>query len=526
MRPSPNLSENFPANLILLLAILLGAWLRLTPAAQAGFPINDGGMFYTMIGDLQKNGYSLPAFTSYNAAENIPFAYPPFPLYLAALFNGLFHLPIMQILQWLPALISIGVVLAFYHMSKALLGSRLQAALATLIFALIPRTFSWFLMGGGLTRSFGQLFLMLTAVSAYFLFVERSRRYLILTILAGTLAVLSHPEAAIHTVGLALLIWFFKSRTKTALLDSILVALGVSALTALWWLPVLSQHGITPFLNVAQTGNHSIKALLPLLKFDFAQEPLLPLITIIGIIGLFVSLIKRNYFFTAWFVLPFIMEPRSAPWIVTMPLAMLAALALTDLLLPALVSLAPDIPNPFQNKAALAFLGCVVAYSLLGSYAFALKMGADHLDESDQAAMAWVAANTSSGSQFLVLTGASDPMNDPIQEWFPALTQRNSQTTLQGKEWTWGAKFIPSLAGYEQLQSCFSEDVSCVGQQAQDLNLSFEYIYVRKTMTMQCPDGENCQYNGVALVENLKKSPGRQLVYESDGAVIFRKSIQ
>ncbi len=528
MSHTKSLSKDQIANLILTLAILLGAWLRLTPAAQAGFPINDGGMFYTMIGDLQKSGYTLPAFTTYNLGENIPFAYPPFPLYLAAFLSSLFHLPVTQILLWLPALTSIAVIPAFYSLAKVILNSRQQAAFASLFFAFIPRTFSWFLMGGGLTRSLGQLFLMLTAISAYYLFAERKRLYLIFTVFAGTLVVLSHPEAAIHTVGVVLLIWFFKARSKAAFFDGVIVAFGVGAATALWWLPVLSQHGISSLLNAAQTGNYSVRAWMPLLIFSFTEEPFIGLIAITGLIGLFISMARRNYFFAAWFILPFILEPRSAGWIITMPLAMLAAIALADLLLPALASFDIDslhqLDQPLQSKAALLFLGYVISYSLLGSYAFALKMGADHLRAPDRRAMDWVARNTPSGSRFIVMTGAQDPMHDPVQEWFPALTERDSKTTLQGKEWTWGAKFIPAIPGYQELQSCFSSNFICVEQQAQKLELSFEYLYIQKQIIMPCSDEETCQYNGKTLVEDLKKSPGYKLVYEGDGAVIFSKT--
>ncbi|MDO9302752.1 MAG: hypothetical protein Q7T89_15305, partial [Anaerolineales bacterium] len=69
--------------LFLFTALLFGAVVRFVPAASNGFPLNDGGMFYTMIRDLQANHYILPQFTSYNFAD-IPFAYPPLGFYIAA----------------------------------------------------------------------------------------------------------------------------------------------------------------------------------------------------------------------------------------------------------------------------------------------------------------------------------------------------------------------------------------------------------------------------------------------------------
>lgn len=61
--------------LLLFTALLFGAVVRFWPVITNGFPLNDGGMFYTMIRDLKANHFILPQFTSYNFA-NIPFAYP------------------------------------------------------------------------------------------------------------------------------------------------------------------------------------------------------------------------------------------------------------------------------------------------------------------------------------------------------------------------------------------------------------------------------------------------------------------
>ncbi len=510
----PDLEKNIPA-LLLLIALLIGSWLRLTPAFLAGFPINDGGMFYTMIGDLQNNGYALPAFTSYNRAENIPFAYPPFPFYLAALLSTFFHFSAATTLLWLPALISITVILAFYFLARSILNSPLQAALAVLFFSLTPRTISWFLMGGGLTRSFGQLFLMLTAISAYQLFTQKKRRYLIFTILAGTLAVLSHPEAAVHSVGISLLLWWFYGRERSSLLNGAIVALGVGLLSATWWLPVILQHGLTPFLNAAQTGNHSISAWVPLLTFNFTEEPLVPLIAVIGLIGLFITIKRRNFFFVAWFILPFIMEPRSAPWILTMPLTMLTGIALTDLLLPGLASIgsnrANPVFNPFRAKIVLLFLGFITAYSLLGAYAFTLKMGGDHLSNSDEKAMKWVSQNTPANSRFIILTGTQDPMHDPVQEWFPALTGRVSATTLQGREWTRGKDFIPSIATYAELQTCITSTLECFEQKARTIGIDYEYIYV----SIQ---SENSAIKNTPIIDFNENKP----IYTENGIYIFQ----
>ena len=57
-------------------------FLHVTALGQ-GFPLNDGGMFYAMVEDLRAAGYALPAETSYNGGD-IPYVYPPFSFYVAA----------------------------------------------------------------------------------------------------------------------------------------------------------------------------------------------------------------------------------------------------------------------------------------------------------------------------------------------------------------------------------------------------------------------------------------------------------
>jgi hypothetical protein len=59
-------------------------------------------------------------------------------------------------------------------------------------------------------RTFGALFLLLTCASAWNLFTQPSLKYLFLTMLFGAGAVLSYPEAGLHTAIACGLIWLFK----------------------------------------------------------------------------------------------------------------------------------------------------------------------------------------------------------------------------------------------------------------------------------------------------------------------------
>ena len=171
-----NRKLDLPA-LLLFVALLFGAIVRFYPVITNGFPLNDGGMFYTMVQDLKSNGYALPQFTTYNHAD-IPFAYPPFGFYAAALLSALVPGSDLLIFLYLPALVNAFSILAFYLFAKETLNSRALASLAVMIYALAPRSFLWQVMGGGVTRSFGMLFLILMLWQATRLFREYKNKHL------------------------------------------------------------------------------------------------------------------------------------------------------------------------------------------------------------------------------------------------------------------------------------------------------------------------------------------------------------
>ena len=100
------------------------------------------------------------------------------------------------------------------------------------------------------------------------------------------------------------------------------------------------------------------------------------------------------------------------------------------------------------------------------------------LSAADRETIAWVDENIPSGSDFLLLTGEQYSMKDPFQEWFPALTEQHSQTTLQGAEWTLGADFFPFYGELVALQHC--ADVSCVEAWGERTGLEHEYLLVKE----------------------------------------------
>ena len=71
-----------PAIIFLIIATLIGGYIRLKIVLESDFPLNDGGLFYTMIKDLIANNYHLPFSTTYNQI-NLPYVYPPLMFYFS-----------------------------------------------------------------------------------------------------------------------------------------------------------------------------------------------------------------------------------------------------------------------------------------------------------------------------------------------------------------------------------------------------------------------------------------------------------
>ena len=313
--------------ILLAFAFLVGGFVRLYPAIRTGFPLNDGGLFYQMIRDIQQAGFRLPLFTGYNGL-NIPFAYPPFPLYFVALLQSLTKVPLPGLMAWLPAVVSLFSVGLFYLLARKILGNEIQAALACMLYALLPHSFEWEIMGGGVTRAFGGFFYILFACAL--LRVFREKRGMVPAILAGSLLVLSHPEWALHGAVMGVFFWWVWDRNKKGFIRALLVAGGVVLLTSPWWLSVIDRYGLHTFLLAPKASGTHLLFWVPMLLLNFTGESV-PFTALFGMLGLFFLIYHKRYFLAAWLVLVFLTDPRSSFNVTPIQISMLAAVALTEI---------------------------------------------------------------------------------------------------------------------------------------------------------------------------------------------------
>lgn len=444
---------------------------RLVPALSTAGPLNDGGLFYSMIADILNNHFLPPVFTTYNRL-NIPFAYPPLGFYLSAALAEITGLKPFEILHFVPILISSLAIPFFAGLAARITKSLTAAFFASLMFAAMPLAFTWQIMGGGITRSLGQIFAILTWAHLYDHYTTHEKKSLLKTILFGALTVLSHPEAALQTALGAALFWFYFSREKTTIKTSLIIAAGVLLLSMPWWLTVLLRFGTPPFIAVFKAGAQNnipfLARLVVLFQFKFTDEPFLSFCTVLGLLGFFFALTRKRYFLPVWLAATILVDWRSGARFAMLPLAMLAGLTLHEVIFPALQRDGSGGPEDDFEKNLLGttwskiLTGYLFIYLLSGAFFTAQTIGNERsITSGDLQAIEWIKSNTPAESRIATLTGMQ-PLLDPLTEWFPALSERHVVNSVFGREWINDNKFGQTILSYEKLQTCAVKNPGCL----------------------------------------------------------------
>lgn len=470
----------------ILLATLLGAIICGFFIFQSDFPVNDGGMFYTMIKDLEVNSFKLPIYTSYNNAT-IPYAYPPFSFYLAGLLHTFLKIDILQLLRFIPYCFTVLSIPAFYLLSTQLINKKNQQILATFLFALIPSSYTWQIMGGGITRSPAFFFTMLALFFFLRLEKDKNKKDLICVTLFSSLTALSHLEM-LWMLGISyLLIFLFFNCSLKGLRDLGIIALGVLVLTSVWWLPVLMYHGITPFVSAMSTGGFNLWVPFAfIISMNAFSNLSMSFVVFLAIIGIFLFIKKSNWFLFVWLMVFIFFDPRSNQRSAAIPMAIFAAVALEVMFTWVVQNYPKSTQIQNDDKLASVFLNtkvktifCIILFYAIFNNLYALYAGGSSLgvlNSDNRSAMKWVSQNTNGESKFLVLDFPIGWHSDMVAEWFPALTGRTSIITAQGLEWLPG-RANATIKELSQVSNCRFNGVKCLEGWEQNGEYEFEYIY-------------------------------------------------
>src|SRR5690242_4353078 len=281
-----------PLVIACVVAIGLGCLIRARPVLLTDFPLNDGGLFYQMTAELQRAHYHIPAFTTYNSA-NIPFAYPPFGFYVSGMLADATSWDLLQIVRVLPLVVTCAALVAFCFLARAMLAERVAVIAAVTAFALVPRSFTWLVMGGGLTRAFGFLFTILALHQAYLLFTRRDLRFAVTAGVFSGLTPLSHLGTAPFLAASLVLFFVAYGRHTRGVTGMAIIGVVAIVVSAPWWLAVVHMHGFGPFVAAGQTGGSiltpgqlrcTVLGRLARLGTEATGEPLFPVIGALAVL--------------------------------------------------------------------------------------------------------------------------------------------------------------------------------------------------------------------------------------------------
>ncbi len=513
-------------------AILFGFLVRATPAFINRFPLNDGGMFFTIVEDLISTNFIPPEVISYNGL-GIPFTYPPLAFYILAILSKNLGISLIQLFIWMPVVFSTFSIVAIYFLAKEITNDSLLASFSALGFAMLPATMTWLVMGGGVTRSLGIVFSLLTMLFAYRLYKNGKSIDCILTSLFASLLVLSHSEWTIQTVAAIIVFFVNSSDKKKSAFISLPVVVSTIILTSIYWIRIFKTHSFSPFHNAISSGFYDFSNLLPPVMFTIGREMYFPIISILGIFGLsYLVIRRREFWYLAWFIVPFIADPRIAFSAVAIPLSITSSYGLfilvqlfdffnkshaDELWIDRLDE--QQIRRFWSSKLSKWIIGYIIIYSLVGSFGNILQNSDVVLNEEVRQSFEWISDSIPSNSNFLVITG--EPLfNNPIQEWFHPLTKSNSITTYQGTEWLPGYYYYAAIASSLALQDCKFRQLPCLEDWKKTNPFHFEFIYIYQgaVPTLGLGEESNCE----SLAQSFEQSDRFTLVYESKNIKIFR----
>lgn len=441
-------SENNFKVFAVFFAVLVGILVRYPYlTSKDPFPFGDGGLFVEMIYAIKNNNYVLPSFVNFNGYQ-IPFAYPPFGFYLALLLAKIFGMSILQSVQLLPVVLNLLTIAAFVLFASELTKDKLELFLSSVIFAIVLQVYLWTAKGGGLSRSPGLLFTVLT-LYLFLLYKNKNVKiYLLFSAIAFGLTAASHLEwALIAAVSLLIFILFFgKYKTGQDIYNLLIFGIVSALVTIPWWGPVMYRFGITPFIiawNVAKMdltqffGKFFAGAMFKVTIFS-VKDYLLPMFGVIGF--LYACFLKERILLPVWLLATYIVAPKNSPISGLLPLVILIALGLRCFdkgLLCLFGKTKIAIGKDFQPNISALYLFIVMFLSIPQLFN---KPVLPILTPIERMAMEYVRENTPIDAKFLVLT-PNDWYSADAAEWFPYLTQRQSFTTPQGLEWVSAMKF-------------------------------------------------------------------------------------
>jgi len=322
MNGSSKSSQWSNTEIAFLIAILVSIPLLFYNAFRHDFPMGYAGLFTQMAQQIADANFALPNESPFYGPGGIPFAYPPFGLYLLAVFiklTGKYYI----FLRFLPpifSLLAVGLtfLLAQKFFKQPFLSLIVAILAATSMDLYIAHTWS-----SGVVRAPAFFF---TILVLYFYSPnpdERSLRNVLLSGLFFGLAALSHLAYALFcffwivTASLSFRDW------KKIILDPFLAGLTALVVASIWIIPVASRYGWKVFFGAFNSHGGSelmmesfnLASLIRLFQINLTPVLSNPLLAMLVLVGGIYLLLHKKYRFVLFFLLIVLIFPENARFV-------------------------------------------------------------------------------------------------------------------------------------------------------------------------------------------------------------------
>ncbi|MFC1872246.1 hypothetical protein ACFLYV_00785 [Chloroflexota bacterium] len=500
-----------PRFLAISIIFLMGFLIRLVPLAMSGFttevPYGYGSLYYHFAETILENNFVFPNIIQYYSDGGIPFAYPPAPFYLMAFIDRFTPLSTFFLCNYLPTLISMVTIVAFYFLAKEIFKEKKLILFSTLAYALLPTAFSELIPGEGLCESFGVLIFIVGMIFIYKMFSIEKRKYVLITGLLFGIAVVGSPGGG-YAFGISLLVFsFLKGEGIFDWKKFAIVTLIGALVSSPWWLMVIHYHGIDVFINAFMLRHSNV---LGLIQTTLYFNVFGLFWTTFCLIGIFYSMIKKDFLLPIWFVVVLILGGVEIGYINPIPGALLITLGLLKVVIPSFKKGISGINNG-TRLLTTAFIMLVILHGVGTAYMTAIniyqsKMFCVPMGEIE--AMEFIKQNTTEDSVFFSIPGENCMDWNGSVEWFPAIAHRTVLNAAFGSEWSGDFIQISHNMGDDLKKATESDHIIDI---ANKYSVQFTHVYITRSPS------------NVNLIYSLKDSELFEVVYQNQDAIVFAK---
>ena len=441
-------------------------------ALEHSHPMGYAGLFTQMAQQISDANFRLPMESPFYGPGGIPFAYPPFGLYLFAFLiklTGKYFI----FLRLLPPLLSLLALVPLFFLTLELSGSSIAAAITVILAATSQEFYISHTWAAGIVRAPAFLFMLTSLFFFSRQLKSRARSDIILAGLFLGLAFVSHL-----VYGLFCVLWigwwtlFDKNHVFQTRLKDSFVSVSIALLTtSIWLVTILSRHGIEILFNAFNShgGSSSLSFWQTvqgvLSSFLGNVEPITSnvLLAILVAIGVVASLLKRNYIMVLFYLFIILLFPEGERFI------FLLGYIFAGMGISALINWVSATSDNRLGPAVFAVILIPVLGILWWDGFRTISRYAPLLSNETFDLAGNVQASTLPDGKYLAL------LRQDEAEWLPFLFQREPLVSQWGSEW---------LGAYNEqthLMSRFggcrtNEDWSCVESVILETGDSPDYV--------------------------------------------------